>query len=211
MILAILLLAAAAGGSLPPCPAAQLSLSFDDEDGTFSGMQQSGTLMVVRNLGPGDCTVPSLPTLTFFNAKGKPLAVVRKAPPHMHPGPVMAPAGVADGAEVTAILNWVSGPAFEHSRCIDTTSARISIGSDILSGEVGTTFCAPQDAVATFDQPPLRPDPVLGRRGTRNAPSWPGRPIMDHGPRVGPGLLSSVHRHRLDRQSTIKRNDHAAP
>ena len=166
MILAILLSAAAAGESLPPCPAAQLSLSFDDEGGTFSGMQQSGTLMVIRNLGPGDCTVPSLPTLTLFDAKGKPLAVGRKAPPHMHPGPVMAPAGVADGAEVTATLRWVSGPAFEHSRCVDATSARISIGSDVLSGGVGATFCAPQGGAATFDQPRLRPDPVLGRRGT---------------------------------------------
>jgi len=34
--------------------------------------------------------------------KGWPLPLTRKAPAHMHPDPVVAPFGGADGAEVTA-------------------------------------------------------------------------------------------------------------
>lgn len=69
----LLLASASAAANLPACPPNQLSLAFDGEGGTFTGMQQSGALLVIRNMGPGACTVSALPVLTFKDAKGQPL------------------------------------------------------------------------------------------------------------------------------------------
>jgi len=161
MILTLLLASAGAAARLPVCAPNQLSLGFDAEGGAFNGMQQSGALLVIRNMGPGASTVPALPTLTFKDATGRPLPVIRKPPAHMHPGPVVAPVGIADGAEVTATLRWVSGPAFGQSRCLTSASASISLGGETLGTDTSASFCAPQAGQATFDQPPLRRDPEL--------------------------------------------------
>ncbi len=174
MILMMLLASAGATASLPVCAPNQLSLGFDAEGGTFSGMQQSGALLVIRNMGPGACTVPALPTLIFKDAKGRPLPVIRKAPAYMHPGQAVAPAGIADGAEVTATLRWVSGPAFDHSRCFTSASASISLGGETLGTDISASFCAPQGGRATFDQPPLRPDPPLHPPGPAAPKAPPG-------------------------------------
>ncbi len=159
MILTLLLVSAGAAASLPACAPNQLSLAFDAEGGNFNGMQQSGALLVIRNMGPGACAVPALPTLTFKDARGRLLPVIRKAPAHMHPGPVVEPVGIADGAEVTSTLRWVSGPAFDQSRCFTSASASISLDGETLGTEMSASFCGPRAGQATFDQPPLRRDP----------------------------------------------------
>jgi len=161
MILTLLIASASAVANLPACPPNQLFLAFDGEGGTFTGMQQSGALLVIRNMGPGACTVSALPVLTFKDAKGQPLPVMRRSPARMHPGPVVAPIGFAAGAEVTAPLRWVSAPAFEHSRCLTSASVSIAVGGGALDTDMSASFCAPQAERATFDQPPLRRDPVL--------------------------------------------------
>lgn len=166
MLLPLLLASTDVAANLPVCPSSQLSIGFDWEDGTFNGMQQSGALLVIRNMGPGDCTVPALPLLTFKGAKGRPLPVVRKSPAHMHPGPVVAPIGIAAGAEVTATLRWVSAPAFEHSRCLTSASVSIAFGDATLDTDMTQSFCMPQGEQAKFDQPPLRRDPVLSLAGS---------------------------------------------
>ena len=95
MLLLAFAITAVTAPRLPACTANQLSLSFDGEGGAFNGMSQSGTLLVLRNVGPTACSVAGLPKLTFKNAAGKPLAITRKVPIGMHPGPVILPIGVA--------------------------------------------------------------------------------------------------------------------
>ncbi len=144
MILTLLIASASAAANLPACPPNQLSLAFDGEGGTFTGMQQSGALLVIRNMGPGACTVSALPVLTFKDAKGQPLPVVRNSPAHMHPGPVVV----------------------EHSRCLTSASVSLSLGEETLETDMSASFRAPQTERATFDQPPLRRDPVLPIAGS---------------------------------------------
>jgi Protein of unknown function (DUF4232) len=76
--------------SLPAsCSASQLSLGLDQEGGYFDGMSHSGTLLVLRNLGPQTCSVPAQPTLAFEDAEHHPLRVSLQAPAGIHPNPVI--------------------------------------------------------------------------------------------------------------------------
>lgn len=161
-MLLMIVAAVAVGQPLPSCANNQLSFSFDSAGGTFSGMQKAGLLMVIRNLGPGACSLPALPTLTFLDAKVKMLPVLRQTPPHMHPGPVIVPIGIAEGAEATALVTWVSAPAFDNSKCISARSARVSFGFDSPLVYDGIfVFCSPKGVPATFNQPVLHLDPSL--------------------------------------------------
>ncbi|TPG39027.1 DUF4232 domain-containing protein [Sphingomonas koreensis] len=159
MIALFLLLASPA--SLPSCQANQLSLAFDSEGGAFDGMSQSGALLVIRNIGPSACTIPGLPKLTFKDTKGRALSISRKVPPGMHPGPVILPVGIAPDAEVTAKLHWVSGAVYDHSHCLATRFAAISIASQSIQAKFAAHICGPSSANVTFDQPVLRADPRL--------------------------------------------------
>ncbi|WP_156679934.1 DUF4232 domain-containing protein [Sphingomonas profundi] len=152
---------AAALAALPACAADQLSLGFDAENGAFNGMSHGGALLVIRNVGTRPCRLAALPRLTFNDGAGKPLPIVRRAPPGMHPGPAVPPVGIAAGAEVTAPLRWVSGEVYDKSRCLTPASAAVAIGSGTTQTAFSARICGPAGSDATFDQPPLKPDPVL--------------------------------------------------
>jgi hypothetical protein len=59
----------------PACRASQLSITFDGENGNFSGMSHAGTLLVVRNIGASACCMPGL---RFEDAAHRPLSIVRQ-------------------------------------------------------------------------------------------------------------------------------------
>jgi hypothetical protein len=149
--------------SLIACTAAQLSFTFDDEGGNFHGMSQSGTLLVLRNIGSQTCTVPGRPPLVFEDAAHQKLPISLETPPGMHPGPVILPVAIPSGAEATGELHWVSGEVFDNSRCVTPASAAISFGTDIIRAPFTGRLCAPsgQDAKYRFDY--LKRDPVYVR------------------------------------------------
>ena len=157
----LLVASAPAPPSLPNCAANELSLAFDGEGGVFDGMSHSGTLLVLRDIGPRACAAPGLPPVTFKDAKGKPLPIARKAPVGMHPGPVVPPVGVAAGAELTAALRWVAGAVYPQSRCYDIAYATVEIAGTPIQARLAAHVCGATDKGATFDQPVLARDPVL--------------------------------------------------
>ena len=164
MLPLLLMLAAAPTPSPAPlqtCAANELSLAFDGEGGAFDGMSQSGALLVLRNIGPHACATPGLPTVTFKDAKNKPLPITRKAPMGMRPGPVVRPVGVAAGAELTAALRWVAGPVYPQSRCYDVAYAAIEIAGTPIQTRLGAHICGAAGKGVTFGQPVLQRDPVL--------------------------------------------------
>ena len=68
---------------------------------------------------------------------------------------------VAAGAELTSPLRWVSGPVYPRSRCFSPSGATLAVGKEVLHGAVAAHICGEQGAAVTFEQPVLKPDPVL--------------------------------------------------
>jgi len=106
--------AQSAAPNVAPCTATQLSIALDDENGFFNGMSHSGTLLVIRNLGTSDCTVPALPRLTFEDAAHRPVAISPQPLGGKLPGPVVIPVG----AEVTGSMRWVAVDAYGAGNCV---------------------------------------------------------------------------------------------
>lgn len=170
VVAVVLILAASAQASPVPsasgllsCTIAQLSLTFDDEGGNFQGMSQSGTLLVLRNIGPQTCTVPGRPSLAFEDAAQQKLPISLETPPGMHPGPVILPVAIPSGAEATAELHWVSGEVFDNGRCFTPASAALSFGTDVLRAPFTGRFCAPSGQDAKYRFAYLKRDPVYVR------------------------------------------------
>jgi Protein of unknown function (DUF4232) len=170
VVAVVLILAATAQASPVPsasslisCTAAQLSLTFDDEGGSFHGMSQSGTLLVLRNVGSQTCTVPGRPPLAFEDASQQKLPISLETPPGMHPGPVILPVAIPVGAEATGELHWVSGEVFDQSRCFSPASIAISLGSDVLRTPFTGSLCGPSGQDAKYRFAYLKRDPVYVR------------------------------------------------
>jgi hypothetical protein len=158
-VLALVSAAAVQVAALPPCDGGLL-MRLDGEDGAFNGMSHSGALLVIRNLGPAPCRMPGLPKLRVQDNRGHDLPITRRAPPGLHPGPVVLP--VAPGAEVTAGLRWVSGDVYDHGRCLTPDRVVVSLGAQTLTAPwPGGFICGRAGATVTFEQPVLRPDPTL--------------------------------------------------
>lgn len=142
--------------SAPICTGATLSSGFDSENGAFNGMSHSGTLLRLRNLGPGPCRLPALPTVTFLDASHRPLAIVRRMTTGLRSGTVR----LAAGAEVTARLRWVSAPVYTHNRCEKVAAARVSWPGGSVEQKLRAEICGPGVGPARFDQSPLDADHV---------------------------------------------------
>ncbi len=99
--------------SPPPCKPYQLSFNTDNESGAFNGMSHSGTLLVLRNLGPNACTVAARPLVVFQDASHHTLPTTLQLPRGMHPGPVILPVVIPTGAELTSRMRWVSSDAYD--------------------------------------------------------------------------------------------------
>lgn len=150
----------------PDCTAGQLSLTFDGENGSFNGMSHTGTLLVLRNVGPAACRIAALPALTFRDGAHGVLATARNVPPGLRPGPVMTPVDVPAGAEATTELRWVSGDVYDGHHCLTFSSLDVRIGAETLSRPFSGTVCGPPNRPIGYDQEELRTDPVLPPRAT---------------------------------------------
>jgi hypothetical protein len=171
MVVAVVLILAASASAAPvqpvsallACTAAQLSLTFDDEGGPFNGMSQSGTLLVLRNIGSATCLVSGRPSLTFEDASNSKLPISLEVPPGMHPGPVITPVPVPAGAEATGEIHWVSGEVFDNSHCFTPAFVSIQFASDVLRAPFTGHLCAPAGQEAKYRFAYLKRDPVYVR------------------------------------------------
>jgi hypothetical protein len=154
-------LASSLAAALPAsCSASQLSLGLDQEGGYFDGMSHSGTLLVLRNLGPQTCSVAAQPTPAFEDAQHHPLHVSLQTPPGMHPGPVSLPVVIPVGAEITSEMRWVSGDVYDGHNCVSPAYVTIPIGAGSLSVQFNGTLCGPAGQPPTYTMTTLRRDPV---------------------------------------------------
>jgi hypothetical protein len=160
--------APAGAGQVPACDPAQLSFAIDREGGQFDGMSHSGTLLVLRNLGPGTCSVPGRPVVAFLDANRKTLPVSLRTSPGMHPGPVILPVAVPPGAELTSEARWVSSDAYGANNCVSPRFIALSLGLQTQAGAAGdqrfsapleTQLCGPAGQHPTYTVTLLRPDP----------------------------------------------------
>jgi hypothetical protein len=143
--------------SLPPsCSASQLSLGLDEEGGNFDGMSHSGTLLVLRNLGPQACSVPAQPLLAFEDAQHHPLRVSLQTPA----GLVILPVAIPAGAEVTSQMRWVSGDVYDGHNCVSPAFVTIPLGAGTLSVPFNGTLCGPAGPPPTYTMTALQRDPV---------------------------------------------------
>jgi hypothetical protein len=173
--------AAAASAHAAPCAADQLSLAVDGENGNFNGMSHSGTLLVLRNLGPAACTVAGFPKILFTDAANATLPITRVVPRGMHPGPVVVPVTILPEAELTSSLRWVSGEVYPHSQCFVPAALVVVIGDQKLTTPLAAHICGRSGKV-TYDMTRLVPDP------TEASPSSQSRcPVIIQGVALPPG------------------------
>jgi len=152
----------AAAPAPPMCEVSQLALSTDSEGGFFNGMSQSGTLVVLRNVGPNACRVEPFARFTLQDSSGKEIAFTTTVPNTrgMHPGPVVLPIPLASGAELTSTLHWISGPVFPQSFCVQPNQLILQIGDSKLITEFGTNICGEKGKRINIDRTRFAPDPV---------------------------------------------------
>jgi len=168
VLIFILTGATAAAAHAAPCTADQLSLAVDNENGNFNGMSHSGTLLVLRNLGPAACTVAGFPKVLFADAANATLPITRAIPRGMHPAHVVVPVTILPEAELTSRLRWVSGEVYPHSQCFTPSALVVIIGGQKLTTPLAARICGPSGKV-TYDRTRLVPDP------TEASPSLPSR------------------------------------
>jgi hypothetical protein len=155
----ILTNAALVSAHATPCTTDQLSVAVDGEGGAFNGMSHSGTLLVLRNLGPGACTVAGFPELLFTDSTNATLPIARAVPRGMHPGPVVLPVTIMPEAELTSRVTWVSGEVYDHSQCLTPAALSVVIGGQRLSTPLTAHICGPRNKV-TYNMTKLVPDPT---------------------------------------------------
>lgn len=156
--------AAGANPAIAMCDMGDLSLNTDDEGGTFHGMSQDGTLLVLRNIGPKPCRVDQRPPISFLNGtEVLPIKLEIQGAKYMHPGPVLVPVIVVPGAEVTSTLHWVAGPVYEQNQCFTPTALAVAIGGVQQRTDFGMQICGDQSKGVTFNATPLAPDLTYDR------------------------------------------------
>jgi hypothetical protein len=144
-----------------PCSEAQLTLRLDGENGAFDGMSHAGGLLILRNLGPRACAMPSRPKLVFEDAQHRPLAISLQASPGMHPGPVLLPVAIPVDAEVTARMRWVSSDAYGAHNCVAPAFLTLPIGKESLRVPFKGQFCGPAGQEPRYSLALLTRDPVF--------------------------------------------------
>lgn len=135
-----------------PCQISDLAISFDGKDGDFNGMSHSGTEMVVRSRSPRTCLLAGLPTVSFLDASGKVLPIERKAPPGMHPGPVVIPVALKPGGQAVTELRWISGDVFEKGRCMKAVAVMVTIAGKGQKVPLVANVCGEMGKVAGVEQ-----------------------------------------------------------
>lgn len=146
---------------IAPCAASQLSIALDDENGYFNGMSHSGTLLVLRNLGPSACTVPARPRLTFEDAAHHPVAISPQPLEGKQPGPVVIPVE----AEVTAAMRWVAVDAYGAGNCVSPAVLILHLSpaasdTSTLRIPFDRSLCGPAHQNPAYSFTLLRRDPA---------------------------------------------------
>lgn len=132
----------------------------DREGGQFDATSHSGTLLVLRNLGPNTCAAPPRPEIGFLGPNNEPLHVARQSPIGMHPGPVLPPVAVPVGAELTSEARWVSSDAFGANNCVTIAFVTFSMqGKVVATVPLATQMCGPAGKPPSYSLTPLRRDP----------------------------------------------------
>ena len=155
MLLALTISASVRAERSGACLPAQLAVTLDSKNGAFDGMSQSGALLELRNTGHTACTLTSLPTLRFEDAKQQPLTVARRIPRGMHPGPALLPVAVAPGQQVASRLRWVASDAFDAGNCVTPAFVSLEMKGGTLRVPFDHVMCAAAGDTAYFDQGPL--------------------------------------------------------
>ena len=139
----------------PPCPPVHLAIVADDGGGAFTGMSHAGTYLTLRNTGARACSLPAAPLVRLLDGRGRPLPTIRRGPA----GPSGARVTIEAGGRVRLSLRWVSGPVYEHNRCL--TAKRITVAA--AGARIAARLCGPAGAPIGFDQTALKP---IGDRPT---------------------------------------------
>jgi hypothetical protein len=139
------------------CTASQLSFGLDQEGGYFDGMSHSGTLLVLRNLGPQVCSVSAQPTPVFEDAQHHPLPISLQAAAGMRPRPAVV---IPVGAEVTSQMRWVSGDVYDGHNCVSPAYVTVPVGTGSVSVQFNGTLCGPAGQPPPYTMTPLERDPV---------------------------------------------------
>jgi len=127
--------------------------------GWFNGMSHSGTLLVVRNLGPGLCSVPARPRMQFQDAGRRPVSLAQQFDAGTQ-ADAAGPVAIPVEAEATSKLRWVSGEVYDVSHCVEPAYIGLAVGGDILWQSFGRRLCGPAGQPPTYTATPLRRDPV---------------------------------------------------
>ncbi|OZI61131.1 DUF4232 domain-containing protein [Bordetella genomosp. 11] len=163
LVLCATLATAAARAAEPTCDPAQLSFAADREGGQFDGTSHSGTLVVLRNLGPNTCTVPMRPEVGFLDGANKPLRVAAQSSIGMHPGPVMPQVAIPVGAELTSEVRWVSGDVYgdpkQPGNCVSPAFITLTLGVRVFVAPFTTRLCGPAGKPPSYSATPLHRDP----------------------------------------------------
>lgn len=159
----------------PPCKAYQLSLNTDSENGAFNGMSHSGTLLVLRNLGPNACTVPARPVVAFQDARRHTLPATLQTPRGMHPGPVLVPVVIPAQAEVTSRMRWVSSDAYDAHNKIAPAFIAVRIAAHTLRHKFTGQLFGPAHKHPSYTATPFRSDPTYAQP----CPSPPAKPSLN--------------------------------
>ncbi len=134
------------------CSLTQLTAALDGQDGKFDGMSQSGTLLVLHNSGHIACVMSPLPTLTFEDTRQQPLAVERRIPHGMHPGPVLMPVVIAPGKNVATRLRWVASDVFDAGNCVRPAFVSLNLAGGSLTVPFDRQMCAAKGQTSFYSQ-----------------------------------------------------------
>ena len=159
------------------CSIHQLTLTIDRGEGEFEGMQQSGALLVLRNISQNACSVQPIPTITLFAKDDKPLVVAaRLRVLGMHPGPVVFPIPIAAGAVLTATMHWITGPVFDHNVFAKPHSLSLTIEGQEKRVPFRADICGERGKRITYSITPFAPDPTY-KPAALNATAAPPPPL----------------------------------
>ena len=132
-------------------------MNFGGRDGEFTGMSHDGAILILKNTGKRDCTVPKRPFLTFTDAAGKAVALTVNVPPGMHPGPVLAPVMLKPDASASGKMRWVMGEVYDPSVCVKPAHASLDVQGGTVTKDFDATVCGPARAVPHYEQEWLQP------------------------------------------------------
>ncbi|NVN37020.1 DUF4232 domain-containing protein [Komagataeibacter swingsii] len=155
IILGLSCLPACAHAHVPrDCAPRHMAMVLDDGQGTFDGMMHGGMWLVLRNTGPGACSLASSGPLSFEDAHHHAIPVQwRQA--------VAAPGGVLHpGGQVRTALRWVSGNAFDPGYCFTPATLVLPLRKGALRQPFGRSLCAPSGAPPTLEQQPWQAGPA---------------------------------------------------